>query len=340
MANWHVISDEGMIHSAIAPATVLGSPYLFVAGKTQMGIDDTATAGGRIWIGIPQDGNLFSETRWKWNMRWEPLMKTRDDLLTDTAPAVTTAWGIPMVFIKTAGEGRIFYSGYDLGMATQWREVSGVTDQPLAAASSTFKNKPYLYLFRRNPSDGKIYYTRTADKGDEKTWEMWNAIPGDLQTKKSPAAATMLAPNGKMLFVFAKRDGTNRLAFSATMDGTRWSTWRDVSIGGQPVEMVSPLAPTVINYEESLYLPFIPAGTNASNVEAAVLSPVFDENRVVNATWSRIELSPIPTDFDQWIGIHGYHNSESSHLFTLFHARANNTAVVCRAETVAPAKKR
>jgi hypothetical protein len=340
MVNWHVISDLGMVHSAIAPGTVLGCPYLFCAGKTQMGIEDTAMAGGRVWIAIPQDGNLFSETRWKWNLRWEPLMKTRDDLLTDAAPAVTSAWGIPVVFIKTAGEGRIYYSSYDLGVATQWREVGGVTDQPLAAASTTFNGKTYLYVFRRNPTDGFVYFSRTADKGEAKTWETWRAIPGDLRTKKSPAAAAMIAPNGKMLFVFAKREGTNRLAFSATLDGMRWSAWRDISIDGKPIEMVGPLAPTVVNYEESLYLPFIPAGVDASNVEAAVLSPVFEGNRVVNAAWSRIDFCPIPTDFDQWIAVHGYHNSESSHLYTIFHGRASNVAVVSHAETVKPAKKK
>ncbi len=80
MVNWHVISDVGMVHSGIGAGNVLGCPYLFVAGRNQVTPDETADAGraGRVWIGIPQDSNLFSDTRWKWNMRWEPLFQTRD----------------------------------------------------------------------------------------------------------------------------------------------------------------------------------------------------------------------------------------------------------------------
>ncbi|GEM_PF-1261635 len=337
MVNWHVISDINKVHSGIAPTALSGCPYLFCAGTTQMGIEDTAMAGGRIWIGIPQDGNVFSETRWKWNMRWEPLMKTQNDLLTDVPPAVGMGWGAPVVFIKTAGEGRIFYSVYELpGIATQWREVGGVTDQPLAAANATFGGKTHLYAFRRNPTDGMIYVTRTGDSTEVKTWEPWRAIPGDMRTRKAPAAATMIAPNGRMLFVFAKREGSNRIAYSATADGVRWSAWKDVIVNGEPVQMVGALAPTVTNYEESLYLPFIPPGVQTNSVQAAVLSPVLTGDRVTNAQWTIIDFCPIPTDFDHFIALHGFRNSEQSNLFTLFHAKVGNSAVVSRAETVRP----
>ncbi len=335
MVNWHVISDVGMVYSGVGAANVLGCPYLFVAGKNQPGVQDTAASerGGRVWIGIPQDGNLFSETRWKWNLRWEPLFKTREDLVTDAAPVVGTAWGTPVVFIKTAGEGRIYYSSYELGEATAWHEVGGVTDQPLAATGATLNGKTYLYLFRRNPVDGQIYMTRTSDKHDAKTWETWRVIPGDMYTKKSPAVATLVAPGGRMIFVFAKRED-NHIAFTASADGVKWSAWRDVVVNGHPIQTLGRLAPTASNWGESIYLPFVTPNIDTNIVKAAVLSPVLDGEKVVNATWSVIDLCPIPTDFDHGIVLGGFRNSDSSNLFALFHAVAGNAAVVSRAETV------
>ncbi|MFN8528314.1 MAG: hypothetical protein U0670_06860 [Anaerolineae bacterium] len=342
MVNWHVISDVGMVHSGIGAGNVLGCPYLFVVGRNQASPDETAsaerTAGGRLWIGIPQDGNLFSETRWKWNMRWEPLFSSREDLQTDAAPAIGAAWGIPVVFVKTVGEGRIYYTSYELGRATTWREVGGVTDQPLAASGATFNGHTYLYLFRRNPVDGQIYYTRSSDKGEAKTWETWRMIPGELRTKKAPASATLAAPGGKMLCLFAKREN-NRVAFTATLDGVKWSAWRDVVVNGTPIEMLGRLSPTAITWQDSIYLPFVPPNVETTVVKAAVLSPVVEGDRVVNATWSIIDLCPIPTDFDHGIVLGGYRNSEASYLFAMFHATAGNAAVVSRAETVKPVFK-
>ncbi|MDX2162150.1 MAG: hypothetical protein SF162_12565 [bacterium] len=340
MVNWHVISDVGTVQSGIGAASVLGCPYLFVAGRNQAAPEETAAAerGGRVWIGIPQDGNLFSETRWKWNMRWEPLFASREDLMTDTAPAVGTAWGTPVVFIKSAGEGRIFYTSYELGEASPWREVGGVTDQPLSATGVTFNGRSYLYLFRRNPVDGQIYYTRTGDKGETKTWETWRAIPGDLRTKKAPAAATLAAPNGRMLCLFAKREN-NRIAFTGSLDGIKWSAWKDVTVNGAPIETLARFSPTAATWQDSIYLPFIPPNMETTVVRAAVLSPVVEGDRVVNASWSVIDLCPIPTDFDHGIVLNGYRNSEASYLFAMFHATAGNAAVVSRAETVKPVFK-
>ncbi len=340
MVNWHVISDVGMVHSGIGAGNVLGCPYLFVAGRNQTTPEETADAsrGGRVWIGIPQDGNLFSDTRWKWNMRWEPLFQKRDDLQTDAAPVVSAPWGIPVVFIKTAGDGRIFYTSYELGQATPWREVGGVTDQPVGATGASFNGKTYLYLFKRNPIDGQIYYTRSGDRGEAKTWETWRVIPGDLKTKKSPAAAVMPAPGGRILCAFAKRDN-NTIAYTATLDGVRWSAWRDLVINNAPVQMLGRLAPTAFTWQDSIYLPFVPPKVETNIVKAAVLTPTVQDDKVVNAQWSVIDLCPIPTEFDHGIVMGGYRNSEASYLFAMFHATAGNAAVVSRAEAVKPVFK-
>jgi hypothetical protein len=175
--------------------------------------------------------------------------------------------------------------------------------------------------------------TRTGDKHEQKHWETWRAIPGDLRTVKAPAVATLVAPGGRLIFVFAKRDN-NRIAFTASADGVKWSAWRDIVINGAPVETLARLTPTAINWGESIYIPFIPPQVDSNIIKAAVLSPVVENEQVVNAAWSLIDLCGIPTDFDHGIVLGGFRNSDSSNLFALFHAVAGNAAVVVRAETV------
>jgi hypothetical protein len=180
MTDWQVISPEETAHSAIAPLGIWGWPYLFCKRTT-----NPVTGEGRVWLGIAKDNKMISGSHWKWNMEWKVMMDG-SDVLTDVAPAVGAAWGFPVVFVRRKTDGAIFYSTYKSSHATPWQKLSGTTDRALAATGVFFVDKMHLFAFCKG-IDNKVYYTRTSDSGDTKTWSQWAPI-SNFETDRAPAS--------------------------------------------------------------------------------------------------------------------------------------------------------
>ena len=310
MADWQVISPEETTHSAIAPGGIWGWPYLFVRGKPN------SQDESRIWLGTAVDNKMNSGSLWKWNMKWKAMMDG-PEVLTDVAPAVGAAWGIPVVFIRRKTDGAIFYSNYKMSQATPWQQIGGgTTDRALAATGVVFDGKGQLYVFKRTSSDNKIYHSHTSDSGDVKNWSPWVAIPGDFETTMAPAAVMMNTPSGFALVVFAKRKDTNRISYTFSLNGIKWNSWTDLSINQKFIETVQHLAPTAARYKDKIYVPYRPVNEPGDIIQAAVFS---EDTR----KWNTTSLCSAATSTSEKIAIGGY----GDNLF-LFHYSVSHGQVV------------
>jgi hypothetical protein len=312
-ADWQVLSSlEKVAQSAIAPAGIWGWPYLFCKGKPN------STNEARIMVGTAIDNKMISQSKWKWNMRWK-LMMDGPEVLTDVAPAVGMAWGVPVVFVRRKTDGAIFYSNYKMTQATPWQQLSGTTDRALAATGFLFGSKLHLYVFRKNITDNKIYYTHTSDSGDIKNWSTWTPIPGNFETERAPAATWIKTAAGSRLFVFAKRKGSNRISYTSSSDGNSWSSWKDIVVNQKFIESVQHHAPSATAYNDKIYVAFLPLGSPFPfPIMAAVYSPATDQ-------WSAKTLcSEAAASTGQGIGIRGYGDD----LFVFLCAEGSYSVVV------------
>lgn len=313
MGDWQVISPEKTARSAIAPAGIWGWPYLFCRGEA-----DPVTNEARIWVGTAKDDKMISGSQWKWNMLWKPMMNG-PDVLTDVAPAVGIAWGVPVVFVRRKTDGVIFYSNYKMNQATPWQQVGGTTDRALAATGVLFGNTLYLYVFKKNITDNKIYYSRTWDSGDVKSWSAWTLIPGTFETDRAPAATWIKTSAGSKLFVFAKRKDSARISYTSSADGNIWSSWKDIVVNQKFIESVQHLAPSATAYNDKIYVAFYPLGSpNPVPIKAAVYSPATDQ-------WSTKTLcSEGATSTGGGIAIRNYGND----LFVLLYSVSSGWVIV------------
>lgn len=305
MADWQVISPEQTVHSAIAPLGIWGWPYLFCKGIAA----NPVTGEGRVWIGTAEDNKMNSGSHWKWNMKWKVMMDG-PDILTDTAPAVGAAWGMPVVFIRRK-DGAIFYSTYKISQATPWQKLSGTTDRALAATGVLFDNKMHLFAFAKGINDNKVYCTRTSDSGDIKTWSPWASISGNFETDRALAAASIKTPAGSKLFVFAKPKGSNRISYTFSPNGSTWTPWKNILVNQTPIESVQHLAPAATAYNDKVYVTFYPPGSPTTGaIKAAVYSPDTDQ-------WStRTLCAEVATSPNENIAIRGY----ADDLFVFLHS--------------------